>query len=196
MNPITHFLVGWVGLERIVPSMRDRGLIAIAGVLPDLDGVGIVVDFSTRMLGLPPTDYYQHYHRLLGHGLPAAIMIAALVAGFGRNRRAVFGLALLAVHLHLLCDIVGSRGSTPLDLWPIYYFAPLSLQPEFSWSGQWPLIGWQNFVITAALLAITLLRSARTGYSPVGLLSARADLELIQVIRRRLGQVRERDRRD
>ncbi|MCC6563003.1 MAG: metal-dependent hydrolase, partial [Xanthomonadales bacterium] len=137
MNPITHFLVGWVGFERIVPSMRDKGLIAIAGVLPDLDGVGIVVDFSTRMLGLPPTDYYQHYHRLLGHGLPAAIMIAALVAGFGRNRRAVFGLAFLAVHLHLLCDILGSRGSTPLDLWPIYYFAPIRLQPEFCWSGQW-----------------------------------------------------------
>lgn len=196
MNPITHFLVGWVGLERFVPSMRDKGLIAIAGVLPDLDGLGIVVDFSTRLLGLPPTDYYQHYHRLLGHGLPAAIMIATLVACFGGNRRAVFGFALLAVHLHLLCDIVGSRGSTPLDLWPIYYFAPLSLQPEFSWSGQWPLIGWQNFVITAALLAITLLRSATTGYSPVGLLNTRAESELIQVVQRRLGRMRERDRSD
>jgi inner membrane protein len=52
-------LVGWVALERVAAARRDKALIMLASVAPDLDGIGIVVDFATRMLGLPPTDYYQ-----------------------------------------------------------------------------------------------------------------------------------------
>jgi hypothetical protein len=184
MSPITHFLASWVGGERFVPSMRDKGLIALAGVLPDVDGLGIVVDFATRRLGWGPTDFYQAYHHMLAHGLPAALVIAVGVAAFARRKRAVLLLAFVAVHLHFLCDIVGSRGSTPLDIWPIYYLGPFSLTPEIAWSGQWPLIGWQNTLITALLLLAVLLASARRGQSPLGLVSVRGDAALAAVMRR------------
>ncbi|MDR2186805.1 MAG: metal-dependent hydrolase [Azonexus sp.] len=187
MSPITHFLVGWVGGERFVPSLRDKGLIALAGVLPDVDGLGIVVDFTTRRLGWAPTDFYQTYHHMLAHGLPAALLIAVAAAAFARCKLAVLLLAFAAVHLHLLCDIAGSRGTTAADVWPIYYLAPFSLTPEILWSGQWPLVGWQNTLITVVLLLTVLRVSARRGYSPLGLFSARGDAALAAVMRRWFG---------
>ncbi|MBC5768156.1 metal-dependent hydrolase [Ramlibacter albus] len=189
MSPITHFLVGWVALERLQASPRDKALVALAGVAPDLDGVGIVVDFATRTFGLPETNYYQEFHRMYGHGLPAAVVIAAMCAALATRRAMVLGCAFVAVHLHFLCDLIGSRGSTPQDIWGIYYLAPLSPKPEFAWAGQWPLVGWQNMVITALLLAWTFARATRTGYTPLALVSARADAELVATLRRWRGGI-------
>lgn len=69
MSPITHFFVSWVALERSVTSKRDKTLVCLAGVAPDIDGLGIVIDFFTRVLGLPETNYYQDWHRMRAHGL-------------------------------------------------------------------------------------------------------------------------------
>lgn len=185
MSPITHFLVGWTALERAVPSRRDKALVALAGVAPDLDGLGIVVDFATRTLGFAETDYYQAYHRIYGHGLAAAVVIAVACAALATrgNRIRVALLALIAVHLHFLCDVLGSRGSGAEDLWGIWYFAPFSLTPEIVWRGQWPLVGWENMAITAALLLVVALRATRTGYSPLVILSARADTAFVATLR-------------
>ena len=185
MSPVTHFLVGWTALERAVPARRDKALVSLAGVAPDLDGLGIVVDFATRTLGWPETDYYQAYHRIYGHGLPAALVIAAICAALAtRGQRAIVGLcAFVAVHLHFLCDILGSRGSGAEDLWGIWYLAPFSLTPEFVWRGQWELVGWQNTAITAALLLVIAARATRTGYSPLALVHARADATFVTTLR-------------
>jgi hypothetical protein len=48
MSPVTHFLVGWVvanagGLDR-----RDRTIVTMAGVIPDIDGVGVIAEYLTR----------------------------------------------------------------------------------------------------------------------------------------------------
>lgn len=188
MSPVTHLLVGWVGLERLQSGPRDRLLVVLAGLAPDLDGLGIVIDFATRTLGLPETDYYQSLHRMYGHGLPAALLIAVLAGWSGTRRLATAGWAFLSVHLHFLCDLLGSRGNGPEDFWGIYYLAPFSTAWEWVWEGQWPLVGWQNLLITAVLLAIALVRAARTGYSPLRLVSARADAQLVAVLRKWRGQ--------
>ena len=86
MSPITHFLVGWAALERALPARRDKALVTLAGLAPDLDGIGIVVDFATRCLGMPATNYYRDYHRLVGHGLPAVMLIAHSVFACARQR--------------------------------------------------------------------------------------------------------------
>jgi inner membrane protein len=184
MSPITHFLVGWVALERLRVNPRDKALVVLAGLAPDLDGLGIVVDFTTRALGLLETDYYQSLHRMYGHGLPAAIVFAAIAGAFGVQRLGVALLAFVSVHLHFLGDLLGSRGTTAEDLWGIYYFAPFSTAFELSWAGQWPLVGWQNMAISAVLLGIVMLRASRLGYSPVGLLSQRADAAFVATLRR------------
>lgn len=183
MSPITHFLVGWVGLERLQASPRDKALVVLAGLAPDLDGLGIVVDFATRALGLPETDYYQSLHRLYGHGLPAVVIIAAVAGALGVRRFGAAFWAFVSVHLHFLCDLLGSRGSTVEDIWGIYYFAPFTTAYELSWSGQWPLVGWQNMALSAALLGIVMARATTLGYSPVGLLSERADAVFVVTLR-------------
>lgn len=184
MSPITHFLVGWVGLERTQATHRDRMRVVLAGLMPDLDGLGIVVDFCTRLAGVAPTDYYQAWHRLYGHGLPAALVIAACATWGATRRRTVALAAFASVHLHLLCDLAGSRGSTVDDLWGIWYFAPFSTALEWRWSGQWPLVGWVNTSITAVLIAMTLWRAAIHGYSPLALVHGGADAELVRTVRR------------
>jgi len=183
MSPITHFLVGWASLERFQASRRDKGLVVLAGLAPDLDGLGIVVDFATRVLGLPATDYYQSFHRVYGHGLPAALTIAAVAGVLGVRRFWVACCAFISVHLHFLCDLLGSRGTTAEDLWGIYYFAPFTKAYELSWSGQWPLVGWQNMAISAVLLAVLMWRATTLGYSPVALLSERADAVFVATLR-------------
>lgn len=189
MSPITHFLASWVGFERFQASQRDKALVVIAGIIPDLDGLGIVVDFATRVLGLPETDYYQSFHRMYGHGLPGAILIAAAAGIFGIRRFWVAIWAFISVHLHLLCDVIGARGTTAEDIWGIYYFAPFTTAYELSWSGQWPLVGWQNTTISIILLSILMIRATASGYSPVGLLNQRADIAFVETLRNRKKQL-------
>jgi hypothetical protein len=115
----------------------------------------------------------------------AAALAITLVAGAISHRRVITALlACVVVHLHFVCDLLGSRGNGPDDIWGIWYFAPFSTAHELTWSGQWPLVGWQNMLITAVLVAITLERAARHGYSPLAIVSPRADSELVAVLRK------------
>ena len=184
MSPITHFLVGWAALERALPARRDKALVTLAGLASDLDGIGIVVDFATRSLGMPATNYYQDYHRLLGHGLPAVMLIALLVFACARQRGRAALLAIVSVHLHFVCDLLGSRGNGPDDIWGLWYFAPITTAHEIAWAGQWPLVGWQNMLITAVLIGIVLNRACRLGYSPLALASRRIDGAVVATLRR------------
>ena len=175
MNPITHLLASWWLGEASSLASRDRNLITWAGVLPDLDGAGAIVDAALRALGRPQASFYLAWHHHLLHGLPGAVLIAGLVTVFSRRRMATFLWSLLAVHVHLLCDLVGSRGPAAGDLWPIGYLQPFSSQLTLVWSHQWPLDGWPNLAITMLLLALVLTRAIRAGHSPVSLVSSRAN---------------------
>jgi hypothetical protein len=91
----------------------------------------------------------------------------------------------VAVHLHYLCDIVGSRGPGADDIWPLRYLAPFSERLTVQWSGQWPLNAWPNIVLTILLLAFGFYRAANGGYSPVGVFSTKADRAFVQAVRAR-----------
>jgi len=183
MSPITHFFIGWVVFEQRLKSDRDKALVCLAGVVPDLDGLGIVVDFVTRVFGWPETNYYQTYHHLLGHGLPAVLLISLFAAANARQRFRVAAFAFMAFHLHLLCDLFGARGSTAEDIWPIYYFSPISSAMELSWRHQWSLVGWQNMLLSMLLLAAIMVRATARGYSPLGLVSRAGDAVFVAVLR-------------
>jgi hypothetical protein len=184
MSPITHFLVGWVGFESSLRSQRDRLIVCLAGLAPDLDGIGIIIDFVNRLAGWAETDFYQAWHRLYGHGITAALGLTCLAAVLGHERRRVALCTFLNVHLHFLCDLLGSRGSTPDDLWGLYYLGPWNATYEISWRGQWQLVSWQNMLISVVLMALLLERASRKGYSPAAFISRRADLVFVNVLRR------------
>ncbi|GHU25576.1 hypothetical protein FACS189497_13420 [Betaproteobacteria bacterium] len=184
MSPVTHFLVGWVGFESCLRHQRDRTLVCLAGLAPDLDGAGIVIDLFNQLAGLAETGFYQDWHRLYGHGISAAIVLTLLAAAVAHDRLRVAAAAFINVHLHFLCDLLGSRGSTVDDLWGLYYFGPWNVADEIVWRGQWQLVSWQNTLISVVLMFILLERASRKGYSPLGCVSPRADQVFITVLRR------------
>ena len=126
-------------MESRLIATRDKALVCLAGLAPDLDGLGIVVDFVTRLSGSPETNYYQDFHRLVGHGLPAALVISGVAASLGLARMRVAFFAFIAMHLHFLCDLIGSRGTTAEDIWPIYYLEPFFLCQfcRYPFNGHW-----------------------------------------------------------
>lgn len=170
---------------------RDRKLVTLAGVAPDLDGLGILADWSQSLLtGEPATyAYYQHYHHLLLHGWPGAVAVALALMWFARKRWRVFLLCLLAFHVHLLCDLVGSRGPTPADYWVIAYSEPLFKHPVWMWDGQWRLDGWQNKLIFVGLLGASFWVATQRGYSFVELFSRKGDAVFVSTLRKWRGQL-------
>jgi len=143
MSPETHLFASWLIAAKTTRNLRDCRLVALAGILPDADGLGLVVDWITNARGGVQTALYPEYHHFLLHGAFGAVLIAATMAAFAQDRWRVAWLALFTFHLHLVCDLIGSRGPSPQDLWPIFYFGPFTHKPMLLWRGQWRLDGWK-----------------------------------------------------
>jgi len=181
MNPITHLLVGWGTAELAPLPRRDRALVALAGVLPDFDGAGILVDFATGTA--PSAGLYAQYHHVLGHNLAAALVVSGLAFAWAERRALCAALVCLAFHLHLLGDLVGSAGPGR-SIWTLSYLYPFD-DRSFAWQGQWELNAWPNIAITLALLGILGVLAVRRGRSPVELVSTRADAAVVASLRTR-----------
>jgi inner membrane protein len=175
MSPETHLLASWIIAAKTTDNPRDCRLVTLAGILPDLDGLGLVVDAANRVFWHHRTFFYERYHHYLLHGGLGGVLIAASLALLAHRHWRVAILALLVFHLHLLCDFVGSRGPSPEDLWPIFYYGPFDKVPMWIWKGQWQLDGWQNRVISVSLFAWALWLASERNDSVVGVFNRRAD---------------------
>jgi len=184
MNPETHLLASWVIAAKTTNNQRDCRLVTLAGILPDADGVGIVPDLIGPLFGHTQTFYYQECHHYLLHGVFGAVLITGVLTCFARQKLRVALLSLAVFHLHLLCDLVGSRGPTPQDLWPIHYLGPFSRDPVWLWKGQWPLDAWPNRLLTLVLFAWALWLPLQLGYSVVGVFNWRWDQVFVEVLRK------------
>ena len=186
MSPITHFIGSWLVASIVTNNPRDRKLVTLAGILPDADGLGLVADVVKAVVngGEASFDYYQQYHHLLLHGWPGAILVVALLTCFARKHGRVALFCLVTFHLHLLCDLLGSRGPSPADLWPICYSEPLFRHPIWLWKGQWRLDGWQNQTVCVVVFAISLWLAAKRGYSFVEFLNRRLDKVFVEVLQK------------
>ena len=206
MSPVTHFFAGWMlaataDLAGPVPlTRREKALVVAAAVAPDLDGLGAIPEVLTRHSAHPLLWFSQYHHSL--HTLAFALLcsvFAFVIAGPLVNFAwgpAIRGrsipthpwltavLVFVSFHLHLLCDLVGSRGPDG-DQWPIPYLKPFSNALQLTWRGQWSLNSWENFAITGALLAMTLWFSWRFETSPLELVSKRANQVLAHALRQR-----------
>ena len=182
MAPETYLLASWIIAAKTTDNPRDCRLVTLAGILPDVDGLGLFVDFVTEVLGVKQTHLYGEYHHYLLHGALGSILITALVTCFARHRLRVALLALLVFHLHLVLDFVGSRGPSPADLWPIYYLGPFTQNPMWVCKGQLRLDGWFNRYFSAALFLWSLWLAVTLGHSLLGVFSQRADRVFIGVL--------------
>lgn len=189
MNPITHLLTGWCLAELVLPQrpMRDKALVTLAAVAPDIDGLGAVAELATRNTSHPLL-WWTEYHHVLAHNLLFATAFSAAAAMITRRPRLPVAVcAFLAVHLHIVGDILGSRGPDGFN-WPIPYLYPFLTWPQLAWSGQWRLNAWPNVAITLALLAASFILAWRRGYSVVGIFSRRGDRAFVGALRARFGE--------
>ncbi|HEX7830075.1 MAG TPA: metal-dependent hydrolase, partial [Thermoanaerobaculia bacterium] len=161
---------------------RERALVTIAAIAPDVDGLGAIAELTTRN-DAHPLLWYTDYHHVLAHNLPFAIAFSFATLLITRSKLTAT-LAFVAVHLHLAGDLIGSRGPDGYQ-WPIPYLYLFRGQPQLTWSGQWQLNAWPNVAISLALLACTFVLAWRRGYSIVGLISRRADAAFIAALRAR-----------
>jgi len=182
MSPVTHFLTGWVFANCARLDRRDRALVSLACVAPDIDGLGIVPELLTRN-SLHPLLWFSDYHHSL-HNLAFALVIACVSATLAHQRWKTGLLAFVSFHLHLAEDLAGSRGPDGYE-WPIPYLKPFSSAWSLSWHGQWALNSWPNIAITAALLLATFYLAWWRGFSPLEMISEKADAAFVAALRQR-----------
>ena len=185
MSPVTHFLAGWALANAIALNRRERIAVTVASVVPDIDGFGLIPELLTRN-STHPLRWFSEYHHAL-HTLWFALLVAALAACVATQKWKTAALAFLAFHLHLLCDLVSSRGPDGYT-WPVPYLRPFSDRWQWSWQGQWALNSWENIAITLVLLALTLVIIQKCGRSPVEMFSVRADRMVVAAIRSQLSR--------
>jgi len=184
MSPVTHFLSGWVFANCAKLNRRDRALVTMACVIPDIDGVGIIPEFLTRHSSHPLLWFTLYHHRL--HNLMFALVVAAISFVVATQKWKTAALVLLSFHLHLFEDVLGSRGPDGYQ-WPIPYLWPFSSSWQIIWRGEWGLNAWPNAAITVALLTATLWLAWLRGFSPLEMLSQRADAAFVRALRTRFG---------
>jgi hypothetical protein len=182
MSPVTHFLTGWVFANCANLNRKDRALVTLACVIPDVDGLGIIPELLTRNSAHPLLWFTLYHHAL--HNLLNALIVAVIAFPLATQRWKTSALVLLSFHLHLFEDVLGSRGPDGYQ-WPIPYLAPFSPALQLSWHGQWGLNAWPNILITIVLLILTLWLAWRRGFSPLEMISEKADAAFVRTLRRR-----------
>jgi len=187
MNPITHLLAGWSIANAARLDKKERAAVTFAGVLPDIDGFGLIPERLTLESAHPIT-WWSDYHHVLAHNLFFGLAVAAACFSIATRRWVVAALALLSFHAHLIGDVIGAGGPDG-EHWPIPYLWPFSEKVQLVWQGQWAINAWQNVVITLLLLAAMFILAYRRGYSPVEIISSRADAAFVNTIRSRFGKL-------
>lgn len=176
MSPGAHLLISWLSGVNIFKNRRERCLVAIAGVAPDLDGFGLIID---KISGT--TSYFLQYHHYLGHSIFSAVVISSIASVIARNQKAeVWCVAFFVVHLHILCDIAGSKGPDG-HRWPIYYLYPLDSTYGITWEHQWELNAWQNILIMAILLLLSGYYAATKGLTFLEVFSGHLNNEAFRI---------------
>ena len=197
MSPVTHFLSSWLvaqGAGGEPEARRDRALVTLAGVSPDADGFGFFVEALTK-----GTEHellwFSEYHHVLGHNIGFCLLVTGAAFALAKRRVRTAVLAFAAFHLHLFCDIIGARGPDGHQ-WPIPYLAPFSDAWQVVWSGQWALDAWPNFLVTGLALAAAFYLARRRGFSPLEMISRRADAGFVAALRRRFPLLQGRKTKD
>lgn len=184
MNPVTHLLLGWtVANAGCRLNRRERAVITLTGVAPDIDGLGLVAEALTRG-SKHELLWWSNYHHTALHNISFAVLVAVAAYLSTGRRWLVALLTFVSFHIHLLGDLLGARGPDN-DHWAIPYLMPFSDRWQWIWGRQWELNAWPNFVITGGLLMVMFYWARKRGYSPLEMISQRADQAFVQTLRNR-----------
>ncbi len=168
MHIQTHLMTSWCLANLGCDKPRDRFLCTLVGVLPDLDGAGILIS----------QEAYWDYHHILCHNLLFGFVVSCLAGSTSAHRMRLSLCCLLAFHAHLAMDLLGSG-----EGWQISYLWPfLKTAVEFPWA--WSLYSWQNFMCGVLALAATLFIALRKGRTFMEYPMPFLDGRIVAVLRR------------
>lgn len=179
MSPGAHLLISWLSTPELFKNRRERVLVALSGLAPDIDGLGIVVDKITGT-----TNYYIEHHHYLGHSILAPFVFASIAAFFAKTQKLmVWWLVVVMVNIHVLFDVMGSRGPDGYQ-WPVYYLYPFNTEFQLTWAYQWELSAWQNNLIMLGLLSACGYYAVKKQFSFLEIFSQRLDQEAFSMYRK------------
>jgi inner membrane protein len=168
VTPVVHAELSWLAAQ-VLAERRDRRLVVLAGLAPDLDGLSVLAGVES----------YGRWHHVLTHGVLAALVVTLACVLLARRRLATALLAFAAFHLHLVCDLAGSGVG-----WSITYLWPWS-RAEWLWSGAWELNAWPNLVIGTITALACFAAALPLGRTITEVVSARWDEAVVETIRKR-----------
>lgn len=184
MNIITHFLASWSLAEVLNFKERDKNLISIASILPDLDGFGIFPDLFFRILKKGDLAYFGTYHHNLFHGIFGSLLFSLIFMFFSKKKLKFFIFSNFLIHLHFFFDLIGARGPSHDEIWPINYLAPFSNSLQIEWKYQWALNDIRNIFFTILLILFVFYKTIKYGDSPVSVFSKKANEAFVNILRK------------
>ncbi len=188
MSPITHFLTSWLVANINGLNRKERAIVTIAGISPDIDSAGIIAEKITKNWENPLL-WWSKYHHVIGHNIGFCLLVTIVSFFLATKKWKTSALVFLAFHIHFFCDIIGGKGPEGYQ-WPIPYLLPFSNSLQLTWQGQWVLNAWQNFVITGAVLFLTFFLAWKRGFSPLEMISNSADKAFVDTLRNRFSKKR------
>ncbi|THB68761.1 MAG: metal-dependent hydrolase [Gammaproteobacteria bacterium] len=183
MAPGTHLLTSWLIGAPFLKNKKERMLVTVAGVIPDIDGAGIIIDKINMKLG-EHSIYYEKYHHVICHNLLFAIIFTIATLFIAKTKR-VFtaSLAFFAIHIHMVADIIGSKGPDGYQ-WPLTYFYPFNNEIQLTFKYQWQLSAWPNSAITIGFIVLSIFMARKLGYSPYEIISTKFDKAIFALFKK------------
>jgi hypothetical protein len=155
------------------PDRPTRTWCLLASLAPDLDGLSLLFG----------QDAYADYHHYLLHNVTFGVAVTAVASRWTGRRPAALALVFAAFLSHVAGDYCGSGPG-----WPLWPFRPFS-DAMFLCTGAWNLTSWQNTMVTAIALALTLVIADRRGYTPLETFAPATDRLVVDTLRLRLRTV-------
>jgi hypothetical protein len=186
MSPGGHAFISWWTANVVSLSRRDRLLVLLGGILPDVDGLSVLFGWEA----------FLNYHHLVAHNLAVGLLWLAVAAITADQRGRCLVLVLCNWHLHLACDYFGSGGYDG-SVWVLPYFYPLLgshgtdgifVGPDWYWNPwQWQLRAWPNLLIVVIAGLGWLYIAVRLDRTWFEFIWPAMDRELCRTLRRWFG---------
>lgn len=177
MTPQSHLVISWVLSNLNCDKRKDRIVTTVCGVIPDIDGLGLIV---VKIFGVEKYYWLELLHHKVGHNIFGVIVIGLIAYCVCERRILPAIIAIIAYLTHIFCDLMGSAASDG-GIWPIYFFWPFSLH-ETTISWQWPLQDWKNVLITAIFIVTMIMITSNKKRSFLEMFSPRFDKHCIDVV--------------
>lgn len=161
-----HASIGWILAEAGRGDVRFRRTVFLAAIAPDLDGITYVLGSASSI----------DQHHIWTHNLAFSWLVSLLASLYcGPLRWRAVLITQLAFYSHYFGDYF-------FTTWPLYYFAPFSMQ-HFVYRRAWPLWDPVNQWIGLAGCLIVLALALRSGRTPLEAISPRLDARLLARMR-------------